>query len=278
MLENLSFKSEQVHFIVFVLVMLFVSLLEACFAAKKINKKIQSDRWFFNVVLFFIGTLCVQLILPVTAFSASLWSQGDSWGVFNVIPVTILTSTIVFLLTAELVLYCMHRVYHSHPWLWKVHAVHHSDQYLNVSTSLRFHPLEFLFTSVLLCAVIVILAVPPLAVLVYFILHALSSAFTHGNFYLPDRIARRLAWLIVTPNLHSVHHSVHRQQSNKNFGIVLTLWDRVFNTLSVVNLKKLVVITHGVSEHMPIIPTHFSSVLLFPLRKSPRKKLRKKAS
>nr|WP_281360024.1 sterol desaturase family protein [Alteromonas profundi] len=247
-------------------------LLEACFAAKKINKKIQSDRWFFNVVLFFIGSLCVQLILPVTAFSASLWSQDTRWGLFNVVSTSIFSSTLIFLIAADLVLYLMHRLYHSHPWLWKIHAVHHSDQYFNVSTSLRFHPLEFIITSCLLCATIVFLAVPPAAVLVYFVIQAVSSAFTHGNFYLPDVIAKKLAWLIVTPNLHSVHHSVHRHQSNKNFGIVLTFWDRVFNTLSVVSLKTLRGITHGVSEHMHIIPTNFSSVLFFPLRKKPRNK------
>jgi sterol desaturase/sphingolipid hydroxylase (fatty acid hydroxylase superfamily) len=184
-------------------------------------------RWPANLGLGVLGSLLLRL-LPLAPIGAAFWAQRAGIGLSFWLQLPGWAAWTLALLGLDLALYVQHRALHELRWLWPLHRVHHADIVLDVSSGLRFHPLELLGSQLWKCAVVVALGAPPLAVLVYEVLLGASALWMHANLDLPTRLDALLRRLIVTPDVHRVHHSVHRDEHDRNYGSVLLLWDRLF--------------------------------------------------
>ncbi len=183
-----------------------------------------------NGALLIVGTLALRLAVPVLAVGAALWAQQRGLGLFNLTPLPALLTVPVSIILLDLAIYWQHRLLHAVPALWRLHRVHHADPDFDVTTALRFHPLEILASMAFKLALVVALGAPPLAVLLFEIILNAMAMFNHGNVALPTRVDALLRRLVVTPDLHRVHHSTQAAEQQHNFGFNLSLWDRWFGT------------------------------------------------
>ena len=190
----------------------------------------RSQRWPGNLLLVIIDTAIVRLVFPVAAVGAAVYAQSMEWGIFNAITLPGWMVLILSILALDLAIYGQHRLFHAVPWLWRIHRVHHADQEFDVTTALRFHPLEILLSMAIKIAVIMMLGAPPIAVIVFEILLNATAMFNHGNVQLSAKTDRYLRMFLVTPDIHRVHHSVIRQETDSNFGFNLPWWDQLFGT------------------------------------------------
>jgi sterol desaturase/sphingolipid hydroxylase (fatty acid hydroxylase superfamily) len=177
-----------------------------------------------------LNALVVRLLFPAAAAGAALAAEVHGWGLLHVAPVPGWLGLVVSVVALDLVVYAQHLVFHRVPWLWRLHRVHHSDVDFDVTTGLRFHPLEIVASMLVKMAAIVALGAPALAALVFEVVLNASSMFEHANVRLPAWSDRLLRALIVTPDVHRVHHSTEVDETNSNYGFNLSIWDRLFRT------------------------------------------------
>ena len=187
-------------------------------------------RWFANLGILVIDSLAVRLLFPAAAVGLALFAESEGWGLFNRIEMPHLVAVVLSVVLLDLAIYLQHVMFHAVPALWRVHMVHHSDQDFDVTTGIRFHPIEIVLSIAIKFAVVSALGPPPVAVFVFAVVLNATSMFNHGNVRLPAAVDRRLRWVLVTPDMHRVHHSVEIDESNSNFGFNLPWWDRLFGT------------------------------------------------
>jgi sterol desaturase/sphingolipid hydroxylase (fatty acid hydroxylase superfamily) len=187
-------------------------------------------RWTNNLGVVVIDTLLVRLTFPVVAVGLALTAEERGWGLFNAIEAPYWLALIVGVVALDLVIYLQHVMFHAVPALWRLHRMHHADLEFDVTTGLRFHPVEILLSMALKLAVVAALGPPALAVLLFEVILNGTSMFNHSNIRLPGPVDRVLRMLIVTPDMHRVHHSIHPSETNSNFGFNLSLWDRLLGT------------------------------------------------
>lgn len=187
-------------------------------------------RWPGNLALVALDGLLLRLTLPLLAVGAALIATERGWGLFNMLDLPDWLTLVLSLLLLDLVIYAQHVAFHKIPLLWRLHRVHHSDTGFDVTTGLRFHPLEIILSMLLKLAVVVLLGVPAAAVLVFEVLLNATALFNHSNIDLPPALDRRLRRIVVTPDMHRVHHSVHRVETDSNYGFNLPWWDWLFGT------------------------------------------------
>ncbi len=185
-------------------------------------------RWAENLGLALVATLALRLAVPVAALDIALWAEQAGFGLlrWREFPNVIALPLTIVLLDAAI--YWQHRAMHRFHWLWRIHRVHHSDTGFDVSLALRFHPFEIVLSMLYKLVVIALLGAAPLAVVGYESALLGFALWTHANLALPAGVDRRLRWLIVTPEMHRVHHSVERAETDANYGNILSLWDRLF--------------------------------------------------
>lgn len=187
-------------------------------------------RWSNNLALVAIDTLLVRLVFPVVAVGLAVIAQENGWGLLNQIGMPGWVAIIIAILALDLAIYFQHVLFHAVPALWRLHRMHHADLEFDVTTGLRFHPLEILLSMLIKLGVVMALGPPAIAVLVFEVLLNASSLFNHSNIRLPFRIDAMLRLFIVTPDMHRVHHSIHPSETNSNFGFNLPWWDRILGT------------------------------------------------
>ncbi len=190
----------------------------------------RSLRWPGNLGIFAIDILAVRLVFPAAALGFASYAQAEGFGLFALLGLGPVSAAIAGFLLLDLAIYAQHVVFHHVPWLWRLHRMHHADTELDVTSGFRFHPVEILLSLLIKGAVIVALGVPPVAVLVFEIVLNGSSLFNHANIRLPAPVERLLRWIVVTPGMHRVHHSVIMRETNSNYGFNLPWWDRLFRT------------------------------------------------
>ena len=181
-----------------------------------------------NVCLTLIAAAVVYLVLPLTAVGFAAVVGDTHFGLFNRIDWPPLAELAVCIVALDLAIYWQHRWMHWIPWLWRLHRVHHSDVQFDVTLGLRFHPLEIILSLLYKFLVIALLGASPLTVLVYEILLTMFSLFSHADIAVPVGWDRYLRRIVITPDWHRVHHSVHRVETDSNYGNFLSLWDRLF--------------------------------------------------
>ncbi|HRQ64888.1 MAG TPA: sterol desaturase family protein [Xanthomonadaceae bacterium] len=190
----------------------------------------RGPRWTVNFGLVLIDSLALRLLMPFLAVEAALLAGERGWGLFNLVEAPYWLAFLVSVVLLDLAIYWQHRIFHLVPWLWRLHRVHHSDLHLDASSGIRFHPVEILLSMLIKIALVAALGAPALAVLVFEILLNLFSLFTHANLALPARVDRVLRALVVTPDMHRVHHSILHGEQLRNFGFNLSVWDRLFRS------------------------------------------------
>lgn len=188
------------------------------------------NRWIANLGLYAIGLTAVVLLMPIMS-TAGVWLQA-SLGLRPLVqlglPVWLLV--LVSFVLIDLIAYLTHALFHGVPWLWRLHSVHHSDGVLDASTGVRHHPFEAMAAAFVQLMVIAVLGLPLLVVLAYGVVATLWQFFSHANISLPASLDRVVRLVLVTPGMHRVHHSVLISEGNSNFGMVLSIWDRLFGT------------------------------------------------
>ncbi len=187
-------------------------------------------RWPANLGIVILDSLVVRLLIPAGAMGAALWAAENGWGLFNLVPLTGWVAVTVAVILLDLVIYAQHVLVHAVPLLWRLHMVHHSDRDIDVTTGLRFHPFEIIFSMLIKMSVVVLLGVPALAVLIFEVVLNGMAMFNHSNVRLPKAFDTIIRILFVTPDMHRVHHSIIKQETNSNYGFNLSIWDRLFGT------------------------------------------------
>ena len=187
-------------------------------------------RWFNNLGITFVNALLVRLVFPVMAVNMALKAQQSEWGLLNNFDLPYWMSFVIGIVALDLTIYLQHVMFHAIPTLWRLHMMHHADLDYDLTTGLRFHPLEIILSTGIKMAVVAALGPPAAAVLTFEIMLNGLAMFNHGNIKLPLKIDRAVRYIIVTPDMHRVHHSVILSETNSNYGFNLPWWDRLFGT------------------------------------------------
>jgi len=187
-------------------------------------------RWPHNLALVALNTLLVRAVVPISAVSLAALAEERGWGLFNSAVSPGWVTVIVSVALLDLAIYLQHVMFHAVPVLWRLHRVHHSDLDFDVTTGVRFHPVEILLSTGYKLALVSVLGIPAIAVVVFEVLLNAGSMFNHANLWLPEPVDHALRWLVVTPDMHRVHHSVAPAETNSNFGFTLPWWDRLCGT------------------------------------------------
>ncbi|MBK8537177.1 MAG: sterol desaturase family protein [Candidatus Competibacteraceae bacterium] len=190
----------------------------------------RTQRWPANLGIIVVDSVVVRLVFPVLAVGVAGLAEARGWGLFHRLPAPFWLAGIASLLLLDLAIYAQHVLFHKAPLLWRLHRMHHSDLDFDVTTALRFHPLEIVLSMLIKLGVVVALGAPPVVVMLFEVILNATAMFNHGNVHLPERLDRGLRWLLVTPDMHRVHHSIYPEETNSNFGFNLPWWDRLFGT------------------------------------------------
>ncbi|MCK7610940.1 sterol desaturase family protein [Roseibium sediminicola] len=193
-------------------------------------KSSRLKRWPTNWGFILLDALLVRLIFPIGGVGLALLAQDKGWGLFGLLGWSGIVVGLLAFLVLDLAVWFQHLASHKIPLFWRVHRVHHADSEVDATTALRFHPIEILLSFVWKGAVIVALGGPWEAVLLFEIVLNGSAVFSHANLKIPERADRLLRWLVVTPDMHRIHHSVLRRETDSNYGFYLSVWDRLFGT------------------------------------------------
>ena len=187
-------------------------------------------RWTGNLGVVMVDTLVVRLLLPTAAVGVALKGEAAGWGLLSLVawPLWLKVAAAVVLL--DLAIYLQHVLFHAVPSLWRLHRMHHADLDFDVSTGVRFHPIEILLSLMIKIAVVAGIGAPAVSVLIFEILLNATSMFNHGNVRMPAALDRLVRWFVVTPDMHRVHHSIDPSETNTNFGFNFAIWDRLFGT------------------------------------------------
>ncbi len=187
-------------------------------------------RWPNNLGIVVLNTALVRFVFPTAAVGIALFASAEGWGLLNHFDLPWLLAVVVAVVALDLAIYLQHVMVHAVPAFWRLHRMHHADLEFDFTTGLRFHPAEILLSMAIKFAVIVALGPPAAAVLIFEVLLNATSVFNHGNVRLPGGLDQVLRWIVVTPDMHRVHHSVDAGETNSNFGFSLPWWDRLLGT------------------------------------------------
>ncbi len=190
----------------------------------------RSIRWTSNLGLGLVSTVSLRLLQPLAAVSAAAWAAERHLGLLPWLHAGTILQWLLTLLLLDLTIYWQHRLMHRYEALWRLHRVHHSDLALDVTSALRFHPLEIILSMSVKMAAVVALGAPLNAVLAFAIVLNATAMFNHSNLALPLRIDRLLRWLLVTPDMHRIHHRPAADEHDRNFGFNLSCWDWIFSS------------------------------------------------
>ena len=202
-------------------------------APRRVRSQKRSQRWVTNWGITIANTVLLRLMavaLPLLAVGAAVDAQAQGWGLFNALALPGWIEVIAAILILDFVIWAQHLLTHKVPLLWRLHRMHHADVDMDVTTAIRFHPIEIALSMILKIGVVYLLGPAALAVILFEIMLNGTAMFNHANIRLPlwlDAIVRRV---LVTPDMHRVHHSVHRDEHDSNYGFALSIWDQLFGT------------------------------------------------
>jgi sterol desaturase/sphingolipid hydroxylase (fatty acid hydroxylase superfamily) len=188
------------------------------------------QRWSSNLGLVVLNTLLLRLLFPAAAVGMALSVNAQGWGLLNALTWPVWTEVLLAVVVLDFAIWVQHVLFHAVPALWRLHRVHHADLDYDLTTGARFHPVEIILSMLIKFAVIAALGPPVVAVILFEVILNAMAMFNHANVGLPPRLDRALRWLVVTPDMHRVHHSIEDDETNSNFGFNLSWWDRLLGT------------------------------------------------
>ncbi|MBO6521665.1 MAG: sterol desaturase family protein [Rhodospirillales bacterium] len=190
----------------------------------------RAERWPANLGVVVVDTIVARLLIPVPPVAAALWASENGIGVFNLMELPELPVVLSCILFLDLAIYTQHVVFHKVPVLWRLHRMHHADTEFDATTGIRFHPIEIILSLLIKIALVLALGIPAVAVIIFEVVLNASAMFNHANLKLPLWLDKLLRAVVVTPDMHRVHHSWHWRETDSNYGFCLSVWDRLFRT------------------------------------------------
>lgn len=213
-----------VCFVAIFLIMFFWEVLEPARNSILARK----HRWFANIGLLIVSSFLIKILVPLGLGGISIWANQNNWGLFNLLELYWLIEFLICLIVLDLIIYWQHRIFHQSELLWCFHKVHHADSHVDITTGIRFHPIEIVLSFAIKSIAIVIFGVPILAVICFEIILNALSMFNHANVRLPKTIEAIISKLLITQKLHRIHHSQVEKETNSNFGFSVVFWDKLF--------------------------------------------------
>jgi sterol desaturase/sphingolipid hydroxylase (fatty acid hydroxylase superfamily) len=227
----------------------------------------KAQRWSSNLGLTVFNTLLLRLLFPAAAVGMAAFAAEHGWGLFNYVEAPFWLAVVASVVAMDLVIWVQHVLVHAVPALWRLHRVHHADLDYDLTTGARFHPLEIILSMLIKFATIVVLGPPIVAVILFEVILNGMAMFNHGNVSLPPALDRALRWMLVTPDMHRVHHSVEDDETNSNFGFNLAWWDRMFGTYRERPRAGHDGMTIGIRSHRdPAVVNRLPGMLALPFR------------
>ena len=187
-------------------------------------------RWINNLGIVFFNTLLLRFLAPLMAVGLAIMAEEENWGLLNNIAINSYVKLFLAVLILDLIIYLQHVMFHTFPLLWRLHRMHHTDLDFDVTTGSRFHPIEIILSMIIKMLIVAALGAPPVAVVIFEVLLNATAMFNHGNIRIHINADRILRLLVVTPDMHRVHHSVKPDETNSNYGFNFPWWDRLLGT------------------------------------------------
>ena len=261
-------EASQIRLLIFISIFLLMLGLESVFQRHPIVES-KTRRLKINLALTGVDTLMVRLFFGAAALGAAQFVEKKGWGLFSYLELPEGLEAFFCIVILDLMIYIQHVMFHVIPFFWRFHLVHHSDLDMDVSTGLRFHPLEILASMFYKVGLVFALGPSPMTVLVFEAILNGMAQFSHSNITLPERLDRLLRYVFVTPDMHRIHHSVEKSETNSNFGFNLSIWDRALGTYIHDALKPQPQIIIGVNAFRTIEEVSFKNLLMMPFREIP---------
>ena len=187
-------------------------------------------RWINNIGIVVINSVLLRIIFPSAAVGVSVFAQKHGWGLFNHFQLPYWVAVVLSVVALDFVIYLQHVMFHAVPVFWRIHRMHHTDLDFDVTTGIRFHPMEILLSMLIKSAGVVVLGPPVLGLIIFEVALNATSMFNHSNVRMLRGVDRIFRWFVVTPDMHRVHHSIEERETNSNFGFNLPWWDRLLGT------------------------------------------------
>jgi sterol desaturase/sphingolipid hydroxylase (fatty acid hydroxylase superfamily) len=229
-IENFVLHSEALLRLGCFAVIFVIMMLWEIAAPRRVLSVSKLQRWTHNIALLLVNSAILRLLFPAAAVGIAYSASVAGWGLFNLLSLPFWLEVSAAVLLLDLAIYLQHLLMHRLPLLWRLHRVHHADLDIDMTTGSRFHPLEIIVSMLIKWLVIFLLGPALIAVLIFETLLNGMAVFNHANVRLPLNLDRVLRKLLITPDVHRVHHSILRRETNSNYGFNLSIWDRIFGT------------------------------------------------
>ena len=214
----------------FIFMLIIMGILENVTPRRALTES-RAKRWASNLSITALNSVLLRFIFPISAVVVAFYADDNHLGLFNsVLKINDLWAVIISILIFDLVIYWQHRLFHVIPVLWRVHRMHHVDLDIDVSTGVRFHPIEIILSLLIKYATIIVIGAPALSVVLFQVILNATSMFNHSNIHLPFLLDKIIRLIIVTPDMHRVHHSDIVVETNSNYGFNLSIWDKIFGS------------------------------------------------
>jgi len=247
---------------IFVGFLLFFGLLQLVIPSRKPDK----GRWQYmasNLLLVFVNNVVIMLI-PLIPYGIAITSEEKGYGLFNMVTLPLVIEIIIAIIILDIVIYFQHRLFHHFNWLWRIHKVHHCDPLLDTTTGLRFHPFEIVISNFIKVLAIFVLGVAPISVIIFEIVLNTLAMFNHSNLRLPQKLETILNKILITPAIHTIHHSRIKKETQSNFGFSVPWWDMIFGTFILEGEKPQEMIHIGLYKQPEEKWTKLPGMLVFP--------------
>ena len=247
-----------------------IELLAPRLERDEMRGALKSRRWMTNLAMVVLSSVTLRIVFPLAAVGTALWAQTNGIGLFPLLGLPLWAAGILAFILLDFAVWLEHVISHKWPWLWRIHRMHHADTGFDLTTALRFHPLEIVLSMIWKAAVIIALGAPPVAVLVFEIVLNGAAMFNHANIKLPKAVDAILRLLIVTPDMHRIHHSTDPRETDSNYGFNLAIWDRLFSTYTQSPRRGDTGIEIGLSEWRDSRTASLGWALALPFRFPPK--------
>jgi len=251
---------------VFVVILLLMMAAETLMP-RKARVQRRGLRWLSNMGLVVIDSLIVRLVFPIVAVGVASYAAAQGWGLLNIIALPDWAAVLIAIIILDMMIYWQHVISHKWAPLWALHKVHHSDRDIDVTTALRFHPAEIILSMVFKMALVLTLGAPVIAVIIFEIILNGCAMFNHSNVRVPPAFDKALRAVMVTPDMHRVHHSIIERETNSNYGFSTSLWDRIFKSYIPQPKDGHDDMTIGLSEYQDKSPANLLWALLLPFKR-----------
>ncbi|MFK8067602.1 MAG: sterol desaturase family protein [Gammaproteobacteria bacterium] len=231
------------------------------------NDQKRKTRWPVNFGLMILGAVLVRITVGGIVYQSAVIAAEKNIGLLNWFDFQNLISVILTLIILDLIIYGQHVASHKIPMIWKLHQVHHTDLVYDTSTGIRFHPIEIFFSLLIKVIAVFIIGATPVAVIIFEVVLNTCAVFNHGNVKLPLSLDKQLRKILVTPDMHRVHHSIHRDETDSNYGFSISIWDRLFGTYIDQPRDGHEEMTIGLDYFREPEDEKFQNVLMLPFKK-----------